>query len=155
MQILQIAMEELDNHKIQILEKSRVYTSPAWPEGNPSPDYLNMAILVETTKSPFKLLDIINDIEAKYGRKRDENNQWASRSLDIDIIDYAGLILNEEENGKSLILPHSRMIERDFVLLPLLDVCPKWVHPNTKVTAAIYLQQMTQNNQTLSAMPVA
>ena len=110
---IEITKFELEKHKIKILKSSSKYMSESWP--NPSmPNYINIIIKIETNLAPLELLKICNLIELKMGRIRSKKN--APRTCDIDIIDYDKKILNEK--NKKIILPHPRMNERNFVLLP-------------------------------------
>jgi 2-amino-4-hydroxy-6-hydroxymethyldihydropteridine diphosphokinase len=126
-------------HAILALEKggdqvaaiSSVWASNAWPIGTEASDYINAVCQVLPRDSdPAALLARLHTIEAELGRQRDPRNQWADRTMDLDLLDYNGLI---RENDSFLVLPHPRIAERDFVLLPLLEVSPNWVHPNTGI----------------------
>ena len=88
-----------------------------------APEYLNAVALVTTTLAPAELLALLHRIEADNGRVRGE--VWADRTLDLDLIDYAGL----QQNRPGLMLPHARAQERDFVLRPWLEVDPDAVLP--------------------------
>lgn len=126
--VLHKAIGEISQYVDKITDISRFYKSKAWPEGNNSPDYINCIIKVEVqNNNPSELLQNLQKIEYSFGRERDINNQWAARTLDIDIIDFNGIIL--EDN--SIILPHPRADIRDFVILPLFDINPNWQNPNT------------------------
>lgn len=83
-----------------------------------APAYLNAVVLVTTTLTPGELLTVLNDIERAHGRIRSE--RWGDRTLDLDIIDFAGISSTSER----LTLPHPRAFERDFVLKPWLQVDP-------------------------------
>ena len=92
--------------------------------GPPQPDYLNAVIRVETDLSARDLLDVARRIEARLGRVRKE--RWGARTLDVDI-----LLFDEERIDESdLVVPHPRMAERAFVLLPLLELEPDPVLPD-------------------------
>ena len=125
---IEIAKFELEKYKIKILKSSSNYISKSWPDPN-KPNYINIIIKIETSLVPLKLLKICNLIESKLGRVRLKIN--APRTCDIDIIDYAKKVLNEKNN--KLILPHPRMNERNFVLLPLFEVDKSWKHPKSKI----------------------
>ena len=95
------------------------------PEGDDAdaPAYLNGVVLVRTTLSPRALLSLLHEIELKHGRVRAE--RWGDRTLDLDIIDYAGL----QSAADDLTLPHPRAHERAFVLRPWAEVAPEAVLP--------------------------
>ena len=119
---------ELEKYKIKILKFSSNYISESWPD-NSMPNYINIIIKIKTSLSPLELLEVCNFIESKMGRIRTKKN--SPRTCDIDIIDYDNIILNE--HGNKLILPHPRMCNRNFVLLPLLEIEKSWKHPKSKI----------------------
>lgn len=108
-----------------VTARSRLYVSPAWPDPR-DPDFLNAVAAFETALPPAGLLAALHAIEAGFGRRRSAPN--APRTLDLDLIDYNGLILRGE-GDPPITLPHPRMQDRDFVLAPLAEVAPGWVHP--------------------------
>jgi len=130
-------------------EMSRVYTTPAFPVGA-GPDFANAAIRVETNLSALKILEILHEIEAEAGRER--LVRWGQRTLDLDLIalddvDLPDRVTHDHWRGLSLekqakvapdqlILPHPRVQDRSFVLVPLADVAPDWVHPIIGLTTA-------------------
>ena len=106
----------------QLLLISSLYETAAWGKTDQA-DFLNQVLLVNTVLSPRSLLDAIFSIEEKGGRKRTIKN--APRTIDIDILFYNGLVL--EESG--LTIPHPRIADRRFVLEPLNEISPQFVHP--------------------------
>jgi 2-amino-4-hydroxy-6-hydroxymethyldihydropteridine diphosphokinase len=106
---------------------SSVYETEPWGEPD-QPDFLNICLAATTTHSPQQLLTIIKQIEQELGRE--ESYRWGPRLIDIDIIFYDEVVVAE----KGLNIPHSRLAERAFVLTPLADVAPDWVHPITGKT---------------------
>jgi 2-amino-4-hydroxy-6-hydroxymethyldihydropteridine diphosphokinase len=88
-----------------------------------APAYLNAVVLVRTTLAPRALLSRLHDIERKHGRVRGE--RWGDRTLDLDLIDYAGM----QSSSDDLTLPHPRAHERVFVLRPWVEVAPEAVLP--------------------------
>ena len=125
---IEITKFELEEYKIKILKSSSNYMSESWPDPTMA-NYINIIIKIETSLAPLELLKICNLIELKLGRVRSKKN--APRTCDIDIIDYDKMILKEKNN--KLILPHPRMDERNFVLLPLFEVDKSWKHPKSKI----------------------
>lgn len=124
---VEAAVDALKANDINILLCSRLYRSAAWP--NPAdPEFVNAVVVAGTDLPPAALLARLHKIETEFGRIRRLAN--APRTLDLDIVDYAGLISGE---GESPILPHPRMADRAFVLLPLAEVAPDWRHPITGV----------------------
>ncbi len=108
--------------ELQILAKSCFYQSaPVEATGD---DYVNAVIEIETQLTPYGLLHVCQAIEQEFGRERPYSN--APRTLDLDILFFEGVIQNETE----LMLPHPRIIERSFVLLPLLEIAPDFFLPD-------------------------
>lgn len=112
-----------------------------WYESAPVPAsdqpwFANAVALVETEREPEFVLDWLLSVEERFGRVRGERN--AARTLDLDLIDYDGLILDTPR----LTLPHPRMHERRFVLAPLCDLAPGWRHPLLGSTATELLARL-------------
>jgi len=121
-EILEAALQSLSQRQgIQVLKRSRWYQTAA--VGPPQPDYLNGCALLSVALSPQKLLGILLQTEAQFGRVRRE--RWGPRTLDLDLLLYADWVLNLPE----LQIPHPRMRERAFVLIPLAEICPDCVDP--------------------------
>ena len=125
---IEFAKFELEKYKIKITKSSTNYMSQSWPD-NKNPKYINIIIKIKTYLTPLELLKVCNLIELKLGRIRSKKN--APRTCDIDIIDYNKKILGSK-NSK-LILPHPRMNNRNFVLLPLFEIEKSWKHPKSKI----------------------
>jgi len=108
---------------IEVTAASGLYETE--PVGGPTgqPNYLNAVLQVETTLAPQALLACCLELEARFGRRR--NERWGARTLDIDLLLYGALCL--ETPG--LILPHPRLHERRFVLAPLAELAPELRHP--------------------------
>lgn len=115
---LKEAVKRLKSNKNIVLKKlSPIYETK--PVGYLEQDnFLNAAILIETDLTPYELLDVTTSIEAEL--KRERTIKWGPRTIDIDILLYDGLILNDEK----LTIPHPHMWERAFVLIPLRDINP-------------------------------
>jgi 2-amino-4-hydroxy-6-hydroxymethyldihydropteridine diphosphokinase len=106
-------MEEMD-----ILEVSSVYETKPWGVDE-QPDFLNLVALVATCRDPRGVLAACAEVEEELGRVRAE--RWGPRVIDVDILLYDDLELEEED----LVIPHPRMLERDFVMVPLLELGPR------------------------------
>ena len=135
---IEITKFELEKYKIKILKSSSNYVSESWPD-SAMPNYINIIIKIKTSLAPLELLKVCNLIELKLGRVRLKKN--APRTCDIDIIDYDKRVLNEK-NSK-LILPHPRMNERNFVLLPLFEIDKSWKHPISKINIVNLINSLT------------
>jgi 2-amino-4-hydroxy-6-hydroxymethyldihydropteridine diphosphokinase len=129
---LRQALEAMPRHGIQVLAVSPFYRSEAWP--NPAdPPFVNAVAEVKTRLMPGQLLRTLLVIEKAFGRVRKRSNE--PRTLDLDLIDYGGLVSDAEQ----LMLPHPRMHERAFVLRPLADIAPAWRHPDTGEVISVLL----------------
>ncbi len=125
---LEAALERLKGAEINVLQRSRWYRSAPLPAAA-QPDYVNGVAQVETVLSAAALMAVLLDIEAEFGRQRGEAN--AARVLDLDLIDFNGEILERKADteGPALQLPHPRLGDRAFVLLPLAEIAPDWRDP--------------------------
>ena len=106
---------------VELIAMSGLHESIALRPEGPDPEapaYLNAVGLIRTTLTPDALLSLLHDIEASHGRVRGE--RWGDRTLDLDIVDFAGI----QRDRDGLTLPHPRAAERDFVLRPWLEVDP-------------------------------
>lgn len=106
------------------------------PVGPPQPDYINGCALVEVQLTPQELLQNLLKIEVQYGRVRQE--RWGPRTLDLDLLFFDDLILNLP----NLQLPHPRITERAFVLVPLAEIAPNWVEPVSGKAIAQLVQRV-------------
>jgi 2-amino-4-hydroxy-6-hydroxymethyldihydropteridine diphosphokinase len=118
---LDAAIGSLAQEGGDIVARSRTYRSAPVPRSD-QPDYFNAVVAIRTTLDPSALLGLLNRIEARFGRERREPN--AARTLDLDLIAYDDIV-----RDTAPILPHPRMHERAFVLLPLAEIAPIWRHP--------------------------
>ena len=123
-------------------KNSPLYATPAYPPGA-GPDFVNAAMAIVTTLSPVALMAELHRIEAEAERQR--TRRWGQRTLDLDLIAFGDLICpdvatqtrwrdlppaaQEVETPDQLILPHPRVQDRSFALVPLADVAPDWRHP--------------------------
>lgn len=139
---LRAALRRLDENGVRLLGVSRFYATPCFPAGA-GPDYVNAAAVVESPLDAREMLVRLHQIEAEFGRARLQ--RWGIRTLDIDLIGGGDIVLPDVETYAAwrdldldaqmtatpdqLILPHPRMHERAFVLVPVNDVAPDWIHP--------------------------
>lgn len=110
---------------IRVLARSRFYRTPAWGVTD-QPDFINGVAALETTLSPRELLEALLATELAFGRDRGEDApRWGPRTLDLDLLACADQVLDEP----GLCLPHPRLHERAFVLVPLAEIAPSLVVP--------------------------
>jgi 2-amino-4-hydroxy-6-hydroxymethyldihydropteridine diphosphokinase len=109
---------------LTLIQRSCLYESE--PVGRTDqPWFVNCVAEIETTLSPVALLEVCLSLETARGRVRTADNRWGPRTLDIDLLFYGELSLQTDQ----LTLPHPRLHERAFVLVPLLEIAPDWRHP--------------------------
>ena len=137
---LNLAKKYIEDEIGSILNESRIYESAPWGVNNQK-YYLNEVIEVNTVDDPYNLLKKILHIEKKIGRFR--GRKWSSRVIDIDIIFYASVIIND----KKLIIPHEYMHERNFVLYPLNDIAADFVHPILENTVNKLMIECNDKNE--------
>lgn len=130
---LQTAVQQLaTTPELQLIGQSHWYqTSPVGP---PQPDYINGCLLIQTPLRPEEILGILLEIECQFGRIRSE--RWGPRTLDLDLLLYGQVVMNTA----LLTLPHPRLHERAFVLVPLMDILSDWVHPILNQAIAQFVQ---------------
>lgn len=144
---LRAALESLARAGATIRAVSRFFQTPAFPRGN-GPDYVNAAAALEVPWSTTETLAQLHAVEAALGRERVQ--RWGQRTLDLDLIAFDDLVVPDldthriwrdlppaeqiERTPEQLILPHPRMQDRAFVLVPLCDVAPDWRDPVSGMT---------------------
>jgi 2-amino-4-hydroxy-6-hydroxymethyldihydropteridine diphosphokinase len=154
------ATKTLAEEGLAVLAFSRLFATPCFPAGA-GPDYVNATAVLDVGPEvdPASILQRLHQVEAHFGRKREQ--RWGMRTLDIDLLALGDSVLpdpamqdawrtlapevQQREAPDQLILPHPRLQDRAFVLVPLADVAPDWVHPRTGLTV----------RQMLAALPAA
>ena len=120
--ILMMAIDRLRSHpQLELIAVSSWYQTA--PLGPPQPDYLNGCAILQTSLEPLALLDTLHAIEAEFGRVRQE--VWGARTLDLDLLLYDDLIIDLP----NIQVPHPRMCQRGFVLVPLAEIAPEAIEP--------------------------
>lgn len=127
--MLQSANALLEKEFGKYLHKSEIYKSAAWGMVD-QPDFLNQAVVFQTDISPEECLKKIKSIEIYLGRK--SRKRWAEREIDIDIIFYGSQIVQQMD----LEIPHKEISNRMFVLKPLNEIIPNFVHPFLSLTVS-------------------
>jgi 2-amino-4-hydroxy-6-hydroxymethyldihydropteridine diphosphokinase len=137
---LSAALTALKEKRVRILTRSGWYRTEPVPRSD-HPWFINGAVSLATELGAQDLLMVLQATERQFGRVRGETN--APRILDLDILDYQGWVMN----AASLVLPHPRLHERRFVLMPIADIAPDWRHPILGLTAAQLLAQLSSEQQ--------
>jgi 2-amino-4-hydroxy-6-hydroxymethyldihydropteridine diphosphokinase len=139
---LRVALLYLEKGGVRFDAVSRFYNTPCFPAGA-GPDYVNAAVRIRWAGSAAELLALLHEVEAELGRERKQ--RWGVRVADLDLIAFGDAVapdravwqhwhdldpaLQSEVAPEQLILPHPRLQERAFVLIPAADVAPDWRHP--------------------------
>ena len=121
----------------KIVKESSIYETEPWGFKTKE-NFWNQALIIETSLSSKEVLKITKKTETELGRIPGEK-RYTSRTIDIDLLFFGNLIINEP----NLEIPHPRMINRRFVLIPLNEIAPEWVHPVLKKTIKELLEECT------------
>ena len=114
----------------------------------PQPNYFNMVVCGLTVLSPPDLLKKWQQIEISSGRI--PRARWGSREIDIDILSYGNKIIN----NKYLVIPHPEIQNRSFFLMPMLELRPEWLHPETGITIKVLWENWLQKHEGQETLPV-
>lgn len=139
---LRAAKQAISCDSVKVLAESRLFRTPAFPKGA-GPDFANAVIRAETSMSRDAFLAHLHSVEKAFGRVR--TTRWGIRTLDLDMLDFGGVISPDastlkrwidlplerqaQDTPQELLLPHPRLHERSFVLIPMADIAPEWTHP--------------------------
>jgi 2-amino-4-hydroxy-6-hydroxymethyldihydropteridine diphosphokinase len=121
-----------DGPEVQLLARSSDYQTPPWGVTD-QPPFINAVIAVATTLTPHQLLSRAQACERALGRDRAHEQRWGPRTIDLDILAYDDLVLNDA----TLTLPHPHLFERAFVLVPLTDIAPDRIIAGIRVSDAL------------------
>jgi 2-amino-4-hydroxy-6-hydroxymethyldihydropteridine diphosphokinase len=137
---LTAALAALKEKRIRMLTRSGWYRTEPVPRSD-QPWFVNAVVSLATELGAKDLLNALQSTERQFGRLRGEPN--APRILDLDILDYQGEVMDTT----SLVLPHPRLHERRFVLIPIAEIAPDWRHPILELTAAQLLARLSSEQQ--------
>ena len=127
--MLSLALEQIATHGGKIIKTSSIYETSPWGF-NHEESFYNLVTKIETTLTPSELLHQLLQIETQLGRIRNSSEGYAARTIDIDILFFDNIILTEN----SLTIPHPHIEKRLFVLVPLNEIAPEFVHPISQKT---------------------
>jgi|TARA_B100001964_G_scaffold216797_1_gene256379 2-amino-4-hydroxy-6-hydroxymethyldihydropteridine diphosphokinase len=141
---IEIAISYLEKYEIKVTKKSSYYETPSYPNKN-NPKFINIIIEAKTHLNPADLASVLIFIEEKLQRKRRKKND--PRTCDIDIIDYKNQIINFKYNNLDFIVPHRKLIYRNFVLFPLQEILPAWKHPETNDNISFLIERLSDEDK--------
>lgn len=143
------AIDQISQAGLHVSRRSRLYLTPCFPKGA-GPDFVNAAVACVTTRAPSEVLALLHEVEQAAGRSR--HKRWEARVIDLDLLAYDDRVLPDLAGYRAweslpvdqqmictpgeVILPHPRLQERAFVIVPLNDVAPDWRHPVSGLTVA-------------------
>jgi 2-amino-4-hydroxy-6-hydroxymethyldihydropteridine diphosphokinase len=160
---LRAAIASLAARGLSVIAQSRLFRTPCFPKGA-GPDYVNAAVVVSVAPgmSATEVLQQLHDIEARFGRTR--ATRWGGRTLDLDLLAFGDLVLPDRDtqtwwrdlapdeqarqSPPDLVLPHPRLQDRAFVLVPLAEVAPDWVHPVLHRSVMQMLAALSEQDRT-------
>jgi 2-amino-4-hydroxy-6-hydroxymethyldihydropteridine diphosphokinase len=131
----------------ELLARSSDYRTPPWGEEAQDP-FINACIDIETSLDPHALLFTLHKIEKRFGRDRAREQRWGPRTLDLDLLAYDDAVISQPD----LTLPHPRLFERAFVLVPLAEIAPDRVIAGRSIASAL-AQLSTDGIERLPDLP--
>lgn len=147
-QTMHSAIEEINSELGKVIDFSSFYETAPWGYEDDRM-YLNLVVKIRTSLNPEFLLEKIHQIERKFGRTRSLMSQYEARTLDIDILFYDDLILQQP----NLSIPHSRLHKRRFTLIPLAEIAPSFKHPLLEKSVSQLLFDCPDNSDVKRFMP--
>jgi 2-amino-4-hydroxy-6-hydroxymethyldihydropteridine diphosphokinase len=134
------ALRHLNQFPLHVVKASTLITTAPFGVVN-QPDFVNAVAWIDTALSAHGLIRKLHAIEHQAGRIR--GKRWGPRTLDLDILDYHGLIKRpKNKRQKELVLPHPGIASRRFVLEPIAEIAPQWLHPITHDSAKSMIQKL-------------
>jgi len=134
----------LNKYKIKLLKKSSYYETPSYPNKN-NPRFINVAILVNSDLNPPIFASKLLFIEESLERKRYQKNE--PRTIDIDILDFKNKIMNFNYKDMSFVVPHKKLNLRSFVLYPIQEILPNWIHPKMKLSINSLIDKLSDEDK--------
>ena len=137
---IDLAISYLQSYEMQLLKKSSFYETLSYPDIN-NPKFINVVVEISTNLSPEDLASVLIFIEKKLERKRNYKNE--PRTCDIDIIDFNSQIIDFRYKKLNFIVPHEKLVYRNFVLIPLKEILPNWHHPKSKESIDLLIDRLS------------
>lgn len=156
------ALRRLHHENVSVRAVSRFFQTPCFPKGA-GPDYVNAAAVLQIAQKidAASLLQALHRVESEFGRQRE--TRWGMRTLDLDLLAFGDSVFPDAQTQDDwrdlppdqqailapdrLILPHPRLQDRAFVLVPLADIAPDWVHPRLNLTVRAMLASLAPEDR--------
>ncbi|MBI1220595.1 MAG: 2-amino-4-hydroxy-6-hydroxymethyldihydropteridine diphosphokinase [Rhodobacteraceae bacterium] len=164
---LRAAIQEMSKAGLEVVRQSRLFRTSSFPDPT-DPEYVNACVEIRAALSPAEVLRRLHHIEAEFGRERVQ--RWGQRTLDLDLLAQGDTLLPDGATyalwrdlapeqrllraPDDLILPHPRLHERSFVLVPLAEIAPEWRHPALGLTVQEMLDRLPRADRD-SVRPIA
>ena len=141
---IDLAISYLESYQVKLIKRSSFYETPSYPDIK-NPKFINLVAEVSTDVPPEDLASVLIFVEEKLERKRNQKNE--PRTCDIDIIDYNGKIMNFNYKNLIFTVPHEKLVYRNFVLYPLQELLPNWIHPKTKEKISALIAKLPEEER--------
>ena len=141
---IDLAVSALERYGLQAQRISSYYETPSYPDKR-NPKFINIVVETKTHLPPEDLASVLIFIEESLERKRKKKND--PRTCDIDIIDYNGEIINFKYKDFDFVVPHKKLIYRNFILYPLQEILPDWKHPKTKDPISVLIENLPKEDK--------
>ena len=141
---IDLAISYLESYQVKLIKKSSFYETPSYPDIK-NPKFINLVAEVSTDLPPEDLASVLIFVEEKLERRRNQKNE--PRTCDIDIIDYNGKIMNFNYKNLIFTVPHEKLVYRNFVLYPLQELLPNWIHPKTKEKISALIAKLPEEER--------
>ncbi len=150
---LEAALDAFPEHGLRVVRRSRWFKSSPVPPSD-QPWFVNGVAVIETELNPQETLARLLAVETAFGRQRGE--RWAARTLDLDLVAYGSRLIDEPatERHPAVQVPHPRLADRRFVLLPIKDVAPDWRHPATGIGIDALIEGLTDPGEVRPLTPL-
>ena len=141
---IDLAISHFESYDIKVIKKSSFYESLSYPNKE-NPKFINIVIKASTYLKPEDLASVLIFVEEKLERKRLHKND--PRTCDIDIIDFNSQVIDFKYKNLDFTVPHKKLSYRNFVLFPLREISPKWVHPKTKESIDMLINKLSKDDK--------
>lgn len=136
---IDLAISLLKKNSINVIKKSGYYETPSYPDKS-NPKFINIVISVSTNLNPTELAEKTILVEDFFHRKRIKKNE--PRACDVDIIDYKNKVISFNFHKQEFFVPHKKICERSFVLIPLQEIAENWKHPQNHQHIAYLIDRL-------------